>query len=237
MLVKQIRPLARGNPLPGKWACDHHGNGNICPLTLRKWAGVAVVFARRILLELWAMFIMACVVGFLGPFDTYGHDDFPGRAVHWWYLLMGAYAFVRPAILILRRIARAVDLSISAVVFWGVLLSSFPLAFLWRNVGKQEFHELDGYTGLVPFALLCALGVLAVTQWAESAERRLQRSHLDKMARNDPQERATDDVPRPRVSHQHCEPGFQAISPAPSSRCRAKITMYASTARREASWS
>jgi hypothetical protein len=134
---------------------------------------VALVSLRRLLLELWAMFILALVVGFLGPFGTYLYDRFASRIGHWWMLLMGAYLLVRPAILLLRAVARHTQLPLQPLVFWGVVLSSAPLAWLWRHIGQNVFSALDGYAGLLPFSLLCALAVLIVTHWAEDAELRL----------------------------------------------------------------
>ena len=131
--------------------------------------------ARRILLELWAMLVLACIVGFMGPFGTYGHEGLVDRTVHWWNLLMGAYLLVRPAITALMRLAKATELPHRATVFWGVVVISLPLGLLWRQIGKDTFRELDGYTGLLPFSLLCALAVLAVTDWARTADLRLAR--------------------------------------------------------------
>lgn len=129
--------------------------------------------ARRILLELWAMLVLASIVGFMGPFGTYGHEGLVDRTVHWWSLLMGAYLLVRPAIMGFRSMAHATELPVRAAVFWGVVVISLPLGLLWRQVGRDTFRELDGYTGLLPFSLLCALAVLGVTDWARGAERRL----------------------------------------------------------------
>ena len=110
------------------------------------------------------MLLLAGIIGFMGP---------PGRIGHWWLLLMGAYILVRPAIWLLRRLARRIDLSVSITVFSGVSLCVVPLAFLWRNVGRTAFRDLDGFTGLLPFSFLCALTVLVVTHWAEQTDRRL----------------------------------------------------------------
>jgi hypothetical protein len=125
------------------------------------------------LLELWAMLLLAGIIGFMGPFGTYMRDGLPGRIGHWWLLLMGAYILVRPVIWLLRRLALRIDLSVSITVFSGVSLCVVPLAFLWRNVGRTAFRDLDGFTGLLPFSFLCALTVLVVTHWAEQTDRRL----------------------------------------------------------------
>ncbi|MFD2430629.1 hypothetical protein ACFSUK_26250 [Sphingobium scionense] len=47
------------------------------------------------MLELWAMLLLAGIIGFMGPFGTYMRDGLPGRIGHWWLLLMGAYILVR----------------------------------------------------------------------------------------------------------------------------------------------
>lgn len=121
------------------------------------------------------MAVMASVIGFMGPFGTYSEDELAGRVSDWAMLLSGAYLLIRPAILGLSALSRAAALPEMTVVFWGVAMLSGPLAVLWRNVGGHEFRQLDGYSALIPFALLCALGVLAVVQWAQRADRRLGR--------------------------------------------------------------
>jgi hypothetical protein len=130
---------------------------------------------RRILLELWAMLLLASAVGFMGPFGTYLNEGLVERIIHWWQLLMGAYVLIRPAILSFLHLARLTELPARSVVFWGVVLCSAPIAFLWRSVGQNEFRELDGYAGLLPFSLLCSLAVMGVAQWAETADLRLRR--------------------------------------------------------------
>ncbi|HYD04986.1 MAG TPA: LytTR family DNA-binding domain-containing protein [Reyranella sp.] len=127
---------------------------------------------RRLTLELWGVLVLACVVGFLGPFGTYGHARLADRVGTWWLLLMGAYLLVRPAILLLRRFERTTELSDRAVVLWGTIACSVPLAAIWRAVGRNVFRELDGFAALLPFSLLCALAVLGVARWADIAERR-----------------------------------------------------------------
>lgn len=129
---------------------------------------------RRALLELWAIFVIAAVVGFLGPFGSYLKDNLVNRIVEWWMLLMGAYLFVRPWILALRWVAKSTSLPASALSIWGVALTSVPLAMTWRAVGQDAYRELDGYSGLVPFSLLCALAVLGTERWAARIDRRLR---------------------------------------------------------------
>ena len=119
------------------------------------------------------MAVASLVVGFMGPFGTYDNSELAGRVSLWWMLLIGAYMLTRPAILILRWLARKAELPEMAVAFWGVLALSGPMAVYWRIRGSVSTGELDNYATLIPFSLLCALGVLGVVQWAESADRRL----------------------------------------------------------------
>lgn len=129
---------------------------------------------RQLLLELWAVLLLASIVGFMGPFGTYNDEGLVSRIVHWWQLLMGAYVLIRPSVISLGYIAVKTDLPKQSVIFWGVVVLSVPLSILWRNIGQEEFRELDGYAGLLPFSLLCALAVLGVTQWALHADKRLR---------------------------------------------------------------
>ena len=128
---------------------------------------------RRILLELWAMSVMAVVVAFLGPFGTYDEAELPARLYRWWVLLIGTYLMVRPAIFGLGWLARRIELPETAVTFWGVMALSGPIAVVWRLEGETNTSRLDSYATLIPFALLCAIGVLAVVQWAQRADQRL----------------------------------------------------------------
>lgn len=120
------------------------------------------------------MSVLAGIIGFLGPFGTYLEQGAVERIVHWWQLLMGAYLLIRPAVFGLDGLAVRTELPRGPVVISGVTVASVPLAILWRTVGQQEFRELQGYGGLFPFSLLCALAVLAIADWAERAERRLR---------------------------------------------------------------
>lgn len=140
---------------------------------------------RRALLELWAIFVIAAVVGFLGPFGTYLDSTVADRIAQWWQLLMGAYLFLRPWIIALRWLADLTWLPSGVLVLWGVVATSAPLAMLWRQVGQDAYRELHGYAGLIPFALLCALAVLAVEVWANHTNERLrlQRSVKAKAGR------------------------------------------------------
>lgn len=144
---------------------------------------------RRLLLELWAMLVLAAIVGFMGPFGTYTQAGIAARTGHWTMLLMGAYVLVRPVIFLLITLARATGLPREALVFWGVWFCSAPLAAIWRSIGQEQFQELSGFTGLLPFSILCSLVVLAVTRWAAGADLRLaSRSEI----------RRLDSSPRPR---------------------------------------
>lgn len=129
---------------------------------------------RRVLLELWAMFVIAAAIGFLGPFGTYLDSTLAERVEQWWLLLMGAYLFVRPWIIGLRWLAHITWLPSRVLVSWGVVATSAPLAMLWRQVGQDAFRELEGYAGLIPFALLCALSVWVVEVWADRANQRFR---------------------------------------------------------------
>ncbi|MCX7863548.1 MAG: LytTR family transcriptional regulator DNA-binding domain-containing protein [Novosphingobium sp.] len=128
---------------------------------------------RRFLLEVWAMAVASVVVGFMGPFGTYDDNGLAGRVSLWWLLLIGAYTLIRPAILALRWLARKVELPEIVVTFWGVAALSGPMAVYWRIRGHESTGELDNYATILPFSLICALGVLGVVQWAERADRRL----------------------------------------------------------------
>lgn len=136
---------------------------------------------RRVLLELWAMLPVAAVVGFLGPFGTYLSGDFLLRAGRWWIMLMGAYILARPTLIAWRAIARATRLPRGSLVFWGMVASSFPMALIWRLVGRDEVRLLGGYAGLLPFTLLCCLLVMTIAWWAERADAHLLRYYDDHM--------------------------------------------------------
>jgi hypothetical protein len=136
-----------------------------------------VKWIRRALLELWAILMLAGVVGFLGPFGTYLDGDFPSRVGRWWALLMGAYVLVRPIMIFWRWIAQATGLPRGSMTFWGVLLSSFPMALLWQGMGREEMRLLGGYSGILPFTLLCSLAVMAVAWWARRADEHLLRNY------------------------------------------------------------
>ncbi len=134
-----------------------------------------VKWFRRLLIEVWGIIPIAAVVGFLGPFGTYLSGDFLLRVGRWWGSLMMAYIVMRPAIELWRWIARVTRLPQGSMVFWGMVLTSFPLALGWRLAGREEVRLLGGYTGLLPFTFLCAMLTIAVVWWAERADVTLLR--------------------------------------------------------------
>jgi hypothetical protein len=125
---------------------------------------------RRFVLELWVMLAVAAVVGFMGPFGTYLSADFPHRVGTWWMQLMGAYVVIRPAIELWGMLARATALPARMIQFWGVALTSLPLAWLWGWWSRGLFHTMGGFAGILPFALLCAVAMLGVVWWAQRAD-------------------------------------------------------------------
>lgn len=138
---------------------------------------------RRGLLEIWAIFVIACVVAFLGPFGTFLMNDFLGRLGNWWALLMGAYVLVRPVVTFCHWIARSTGLPQRSLVFWGIIASSFPMAFIWRTSAPEAMSHLSGYSGLLPFSLLCALAVMGVVWWAERADAHLSEYYHSQTSR------------------------------------------------------
>lgn len=108
------------------------------------------------------MVMLAAVVGFLGPFGTYLQADFPARVWNWFVHLMGAYVLVRPTIWFLAVLAEATAIPRNALIGWGVLLASFPLALIWQWGASMFFQALGGFAGLLPFAILSAAAILAV---------------------------------------------------------------------------
>lgn len=130
---------------------------------------------RRVLLEIWAIIPTALIVGFLGPFGTYLQGDIFTRWGRWGVLLLGAYVVIRPTMVIWDWIARATRLPRGPVVLWGLMLSSIPLALLWRLARAEATLLIAGYSGLLPFTLLCSLMVLAIAWWADRADAFLLR--------------------------------------------------------------
>lgn len=132
---------------------------------------------RRILLEIWAIIPTSLVVGFLGPFGTYLQGDIFARWGRWGVLLLGAYVVIRPTMVFWDWIARATRLPRGPVVLWGLMLSSVPLALVWRLARAEETLLIAGYSGLLPFTLLCSLMVLGIAWWADRADAFLLRYH------------------------------------------------------------
>ncbi len=130
---------------------------------------------RRILLELSALVLVAGVLGFLGPFGTYLQGDLVSRSYNWAILLFGAYVTARPMMEVWRWIARILHLPQAPLVFWGMILFSAPLAFLWKASGAPEANLIGGYASIFSFTVLCSLLVMVVAWWAERAEASLTR--------------------------------------------------------------
>lgn len=145
--------------------------------------------ARRIMLELWATLVLAGIVAFLGPFGTYLMDDYLPRFWYWLALMLGAYITMRPIMLVLGRIARMTKLPASALVFWGLLLASFPLALLWQVSSPEHVRLLGGYFGLLSFTLLCATSVVLVAWWANKADIFLREQTQTPTPTHDPETR------------------------------------------------
>lgn len=129
-----------------------------------------MIVVRRILLELWAVLVIAGVVAFMGPFGTYGMGPWLDRFWHWWALMTGAWATMRPMMLGWRWLARRTRLPSAAITFWGMVLAAIPLAQVWRWSSPAQEKLLGGYAGLLSFTLLCAAAVGAVAWWAGKAE-------------------------------------------------------------------
>lgn len=136
---------------------------------------------RRGLLELWAVLMLAGVVGFLGPFGTYLMGDLLSRTGRWWALLMGAYVLMRPTMTLCRWGARAMGLPPGFLVLWGMVISSIPMTLIWKSMAAEETRLLGGYSGLLPLALLCSLAIIVVVWWAERAEAHLLHFYRDSL--------------------------------------------------------
>jgi hypothetical protein len=130
---------------------------------------------RRILLELSALLLVSGVLGFLGPFGTYLTGDLVSRAVNWAMLLFGAYTVSRPIMELWRWTARITHLPQAPLVFWGMILSSVPMALLWRVSGAPAANLIGGYASIFSFTVLCSLLVMVVAWWAERTDASLFR--------------------------------------------------------------
>jgi hypothetical protein len=152
---------------------------------------------RRILIEQWAMLVVAAIIGFLGPFGTYLEADFPARVWRWWIHMMGAYVLVRPSIFFWSAIALATSLPRRIMTFWGVVLSSLPLALVWNWGASVFFHALNGFAGILPFAFLSAVAVLGVVWWARLVDDRLRGGKALQKEDANADGRDNDHVPAP----------------------------------------
>lgn len=132
---------------------------------------------RRTLLEIWIVVPLAAIVGFMGPFGTYLTGDFITRTEGWITLLFGAYVLVRPTMFLWDWLAGATRLPRGTVMIWGLGVSSVPMAFIWQWAGMEQTKALDGYAGILPFALLCSLTILLVAWLADRADEHLLRNY------------------------------------------------------------
>jgi hypothetical protein len=138
---------------------------------------------RRKLVEIWIIVPLSGVIGFLGPFGTYVLGDFFQRATRWWVMLMVAYLLVRPTMVFWYWIAKATRLPQMPVIFWGLVASSFPMAYAWERVGAREISALQGFSGFFPFALLCCFTIHLVAWMAARVDDRLMRNYTAQMDR------------------------------------------------------
>jgi hypothetical protein len=157
-----------------------------------------VIWFRRALLELWAMIVVAAIVGFLGPFGTYLDGDFLSRVSRWSLMLMGAYVMIRPVLLFCRWLEWVTHLPRGFIVFSGTIVSSFPMALIWLWNAPRETRQLSGYGGLLPFAMLCACLVLAVVWWAERADAHMRLYYRDGLPMLAGRDDVVADTPPPR---------------------------------------
>lgn len=138
-----------------------------------------MIWFRRALLELWAMIVVAAVVGFLGPFGTYLDGDLLSRVSRWSLMLMGAYVMIRPVLLLCRWLEWVTHLPRGFIVLSGTIVSSFPMALIWLLNAPRETRQLGGYAGLLPFAMLCSCLVLVVVWWSERADAHMRLYYRD----------------------------------------------------------
>lgn len=177
---------------------------------------------RRILLELSALLLVSGVLGFLGPFGTYLAGDLVSRAVSWAMLLFGAYTVSRPIMELWGWIARITHLPQAPLVFWGMILSSVPMAFLWRASGAPEANLIGGYASIFSFTVLCSLLVMAVAWWAERTDASL---FYGRDWTPEPASPAPADGPPPREPARGEAVGEAATSAAsPGPRLRARLS-------------
>lgn len=138
---------------------------------------------RRTLLELWILVPLSAVVGFMGPFGTYLMGDFFVRATRWLVMLLGAYILVRPTMFLWAWVARSTRLPQGTVMIWGLISSSIPMGLVWQSWRADEIRALGGYSGVVPFSVLCSLTILLVAWLADRADDHLLRNYQGPMQR------------------------------------------------------
>ncbi|HEX7871949.1 MAG TPA: LytTR family transcriptional regulator DNA-binding domain-containing protein [Sphingobium sp.] len=136
---------------------------------------------RRTILEIWILGPLALVVGFMGPFGTYLMGDFLTRSSRWLVMLAGAYVLVRPTMLFWDWVARATRLPRGTVMIWGLTASSIPMGLVWQAWRGEEIKQLGGYSGVVPFSVLCSLTILLVAWLADRADEHLLRNYQGSM--------------------------------------------------------
>lgn len=134
---------------------------------------------RRALIELWGVMIFAAIIGYLGPFGTWGIGDFLTRTGTWAQMLGGAYLIVRPAMMVWRWVAHSTGLPKNPLIFWGVVVTGFGVAGLWSLVFPRALELVGGYSGMVPFSMLCSLAIMLVTGWAERIDLYLLTTYQD----------------------------------------------------------
>jgi len=146
-----------------------------------KSLGISASSLRRPLLELWGMVVIACLVGFMGPFGTYAEGDLMERVSRWACFLGGAYVLVRPAIGLGRVLAVQTGLPETQVLIAGTVISSLPVAAIW-NWGSIAIFGRELHNPVVlSFALVCALAVLVVVWWAEGIDDAFERRHNQRL--------------------------------------------------------
>ncbi|MET0363890.1 MAG: LytTR family DNA-binding domain-containing protein [Sphingobium sp.] len=138
---------------------------------------------RRTILEIWILGPLALVVGFMGPFGTYLMGDFLTRSTRWMVMLLGAYVLVRPTMLLWAWVARVTRLPQGTVMIWGLISSSIPMGLVWQAWRSDEIKQLGGYSGVVPFSVLCSLTILLVAWLADRADEHLLRNYQGPMQR------------------------------------------------------
>ncbi|MCI4590573.1 LytTR family transcriptional regulator [Sphingobium sp. BYY-5] len=219
-----IRQMAeRGRPasaraLRGAGTCQIRNFRGIFRLTYRGSGAGNVNWLRRGILELWAMVVLAAIVGFLGPFGTYVEAEFPARVWMWFIHLLGAYILVRPTIWLLMAIAAATSLPRNVLLAWGVVLASVPLALIWGWSASVFFQGLSGFAVFLPFAFLSAIAILTIVLGAKLIDEGLRRRPVEagQLGAITIADLSTPDIVEPV---QECTPGVSA----PAFRLNARL--------------